>query len=98
MKRQQLTLGLLLFLLCVNINLNAQHWKLGGNSGFPPPDALNPTNNLLGSSTGNNVALRVGTNGINRIKVNENLIYSINGFPSTTYHGYTLIGQDGTGS
>ena len=47
---------------------NTLHWKLGGNP-LTGIDAVNATNNILGTNI--NVPLRVATNGIQRMIINE---------------------------
>ncbi|HWY12715.1 MAG TPA: hypothetical protein VN026_15385 [Bacteroidia bacterium] len=48
------------------------HWKLGGNSGFPPPDDVSiPGNNFFGTQTGFNIPINFETNGFNRMIINN---------------------------
>jgi hypothetical protein len=47
---------------------NTQHWKLGGNPNTGI-DAVNTTNNILGTVAGNNVPILFHTNGIGRMLI-----------------------------
>jgi len=55
---------------------NTLHWKLGGNLGTGI-DAVNATNNILGTIP--NLPLLFHTNGVQRTRLNGNLITPING-------------------
>jgi hypothetical protein len=64
MKNNYLKYGLLVAALStISLTGFAQHWILGGNNVFPPPDAITTANNFLGSAAPNNTWLRFGVNG-----------------------------------
>ena len=62
MKRQLKILLLTALLSVTAVQVKSQNWLLNGNSSVGP-DALTTTNNFLGSSSGNSVDLKLGTNG-----------------------------------
>jgi hypothetical protein len=63
-------------------------WYRGGNTN------ANGNNNLFGTAAGFNSPIYTQTNGINRMKLNGDFAYTINGF-NQNRNGYLLLGQDG---
>ncbi|MCB9188850.1 MAG: hypothetical protein H6599_06165 [Flavobacteriales bacterium] len=49
----------------------SQNWRLGGNGTFPPPNAVNATNNILGTDNTANFPLRIQTNGTQRVLIDN---------------------------
>jgi hypothetical protein len=85
--------------LCLTTSLSyAQYFRLGGNSASPPADnILIPGNNFLGSQAGFNVPMNFVTNGVQRMKLNEDVSYQINRLPAINRNGYLLLGQNNNG-
>ncbi len=80
--KQQLKYGVLLTLIGLQLQLNAQtvDWFTGGNTG------LNPTTSFLGTING--VPINFRTNNLLRMRLNHTLSNSINGFPAAPRNGF----------
>lgn len=62
-------------------------WRQGGNTGpFGAP-------NIFGTATGNNNPIYTQTNGVQRMRLNGTLNYSVNAYPAQSKDGYLLLGQ-----
>ena len=61
------TIVLMFSFFTVTHSLLAQNWQLGGNNNPP----MNTTNNFLGSSGTNNIPIKLGTAGINRMIIDN---------------------------
>ena len=70
-----------------NTILSGSAWYRGGNS----PGGIAGTNNIFGTKW--NSPIFTQTNSVNRMKLNGDFTYSINGF-SQARNGYLLLGQD----
>lgn len=68
MKNPYLKLAGTLALFLFTGSTFAQNWELGGNDAFPP-NAVNATNNILGTAAGTNLPLRFNTNGFQRMTI-----------------------------
>ena len=77
MKTKKFIKVLITGMACISLSIStyAQHWRLGGNTGFPPPDNVTiPGNNFMGIAIDgplvNATPLDIGTGSISSIHVN----------------------------
>ena len=62
----------------LSVSTFSQNWRLGGNGAFPPPDAVNATNNIFGTTP--NLPIRIITTGTQRMHINGNVSPTNQGF------------------
>lgn len=93
-KPELLKMQLLLLMLFIFSSIQAQRWRLGGNSNLPAADDITaPGANQFGSQAGFNIPINFITNGVQRMNLralnNLNPIW----YPSGNNAGYLALGD-----